>query len=266
MVRKLARRPQTAKRYLAVEGPRALAANEDLLPFPVRPLVDWARPESESAAESLAMALSRQTIADPPREFGIIRARKLLAAHDQAPSASSAGGEHAPRRQHDIALPELDEDENDGAGAGSDFFTSPVGGGGGLGRLLRRMLGVVRHLGEGGTPGADAPTHRVRSGVAGGGIAVVSRAQADEPQEPVPGDPDAVTYPEWDVHRKRYRPAWCTVREVAVAPKDVAALDLSDRYDLRRPLARWAWASTSVAARPRATTSTSTRRWKHASS
>ena len=184
VMRKLTRRPQTAKRYLAVEGPRALAANEDLLPFPVRPLAEPG--PSNSAAESLAMALTRQTIADPPREFGIIRARKLLAAQEKAASASSAAGEHAPRRQHDIALPELDEDESDGAGEASDFFTSPVGGGGGLGRLLRKMLGVVRHLGEGGTPGADAPTHRVRSGVAGGGIAVVSRAQAEEPQEPRP--------------------------------------------------------------------------------
>ena len=47
------------------------------------------------------------------------------------------------------------------------------------------------------------------------------------------------TYPEWDVHRRRYRPNWCTVQEVEPCPKaDDTALGLSDAYGLRRPLAR----------------------------
>lgn len=239
VMRKLARRPSTTKRYLTVEGHRALAENDDLLPSGLRPLVDCttAAP-SDSAAASLAIALSRQAIADPPRDFGTIRARKLLAAQERAASTLTRASEHAPRRQREFAVPELDEDENNGASAGSDLFTSPVGGGGCLGRLLRQMLGAVRHLGEGGMPGADAPTHRFRSGVTGGGNAVVSRAEPSEPQEQTPGDANTFTYPEWDVQRRRYRPDWCTVREVAVRPKDDAALDLSDTYGLRRPLAR----------------------------
>jgi hypothetical protein len=36
IVRKLHRRPALAKRYLAIEGQRALAANDDLLPYRVR--------------------------------------------------------------------------------------------------------------------------------------------------------------------------------------------------------------------------------------
>jgi len=236
VMRKLARRPRTAERYLAVEGHRALAVNEDLLPSPLGPLVDTASARSDSAAASLTVALSRQPIAAPPRAFGVIRARKVLAAQERAASASSAEGEQAPRRHQGVALPELDEGEDESAG--SDFFSSPVGGGGGLGRLLRKMLGVVRHLGGGGVPGADAPTHRIRSGVARGGNAVVSRAQAAEPHEEASGDPDAVTYPEWDVARRCYRPHWCTVREVAVQPKGDAPLDLSDSIGLRRPLAR----------------------------
>ncbi len=40
MVRKLLRRPALAKKYLAVEGQRALAANEELLPYSVRSLID----------------------------------------------------------------------------------------------------------------------------------------------------------------------------------------------------------------------------------
>lgn len=239
VMRKLGRRQALAKRYLAVEGHRALAANEDLLPPPVRALVDCgAAARSDCPATSLAAALSREPIADPPQSFGTIRARKLLAANERAAAASSASGEHAPRRQRDTALPELDEAENDGAGDHADVFSSPVGGGGAAGRLLRKMLGVVRQLGEGGTPGADAPTHRTRAGAVGGANAVVSRAEISDSHERSTYDPNATTYPEWDVHRRRYRPDWCTVREVEVHPKDAAAFGLSDRYGLRRPLAR----------------------------
>lgn len=233
VMRKLARRPQAAKRYLAVEAPRALAANEDLLPQVLRRPGSTAR--TDSATASLAIALTREPIADPPPEFGTVRARKLLAARERAASASAAG-EHAPQRKQDVALPELDDDETDDARSGLDFFSSPVGGGGGLGRLLRKMLGVVRNLGEGGTPGADAPTHR-RS-VARGGGAVMSRAEASAADERIRSDPGGIRYPEWDVHRRRYRPDWCTVREIDVAPKDAAGLGLSDGHGLRRPLAR----------------------------
>ena len=44
------------------------------------------------------------------------------------------GGNHA--------LAELVEDDND-AGGVMDMFSSPVGGGGALGRLFQRMLGVL---------------------------------------------------------------------------------------------------------------------------
>jgi len=45
-------------------------------------------------------------------------------------------------------------------------------------------------------------------------------------------------YPEWDVHRRRYRRNWCTVREVETQPKGGTPLPVSDEYRLRRPLAR----------------------------
>jgi nitric oxide reductase activation protein len=45
-------------------------------------------------------------------------------------------------------------------------------------------------------------------------------------------------YPEWDVHRRRYRADWCTVQEVEPQPKDGAPFSPSDGYGLRRSLAR----------------------------
>jgi len=54
IVRKLVRRRALARRYLAVEGQRALTANDDLLPFPVRSIVDLdLAMRSDSPAASL---------------------------------------------------------------------------------------------------------------------------------------------------------------------------------------------------------------------
>jgi len=59
IVRKLLRRPALAKKYLAVEGQRALAANEDLLPYPVRQLIDFSlATRADTPAASLAVAVS----------------------------------------------------------------------------------------------------------------------------------------------------------------------------------------------------------------
>ncbi|MGH3677743.1 MAG: nitric oxide reductase activation protein NorD [Mycobacterium sp.] len=237
IIRKLTRRPAVARRYLAVEGHRALAANEDLLPPFARSLIDRnVATRTESPDASLALALSRGAAADPPEVFGAIRARNMLAAMDRA-AASAAPGEHMPRRQRKQELAELDEDGDQEADDFMDVFSSPVGGAGVMGRLLQKMLGMVRQLSGGGPPGADAPTHRSRSGARGGGRAVVSTAQASAFEEAF-GEGHGTTYPEWDVHRRRYRPDWCTVVEVVPRVKADTSLGFSDSHGLRRPLAR----------------------------
>jgi len=220
VLRKLKRRPTLAARYLAVEGPRALVANESLLPASLLTLVGG-EVRSDSPAASLALARSRQPIDDPPASFGTIRVRNMLAAQII--------------RQKE--LPELDEGDEDDGDAAGDMFTSPVGGGRALGRLLRRMLRPVRKLGEGGQPGADAPTHRTRSGSRARATAVLSTAPTGLIDGPAAAG-TGITYPEWDIHRQAYRPDWCTVREVQPCIKDVAKPDALDGYALRRPLAR----------------------------
>jgi nitric oxide reductase NorD protein len=66
IVRKLRRRPGLARKYLAIEGHRALAANEDLLPYPVRPLIDFdLATRADTPAASLAAA-GPIKVADPP--------------------------------------------------------------------------------------------------------------------------------------------------------------------------------------------------------
>ena len=138
-VEALIRRPALTQRYLTVEGHRALAAHEALLPVAARLLIDpQLAARTGSPGESLTIALSRHFVADPPDAFGTIRPRRLRPEADvQRDTTMSAS--HVPRQSGEL-LQELDDDEDDG-GALFDTVSSPVGGGGGIGRLIKRLLG-----------------------------------------------------------------------------------------------------------------------------
>jgi nitric oxide reductase NorD protein len=237
LMHKLGRRSGLARRYLAVEGQRALAANDDLLPYAVRSVVDLdLASRTTSAAESLSVAEARGDIADPPASFGVIRARNLLTAHAVASHAESQNV-HAPRRESKKALADL-EDEADAADAEDveDPFSSPVGGGGAIGKLLQRLLRRVRQLGGGGPPGADTPTHRSPDGIRGAGVVTSMSVGVSEVDDV--DDSDGRKYPEWDVNRRRYRHDWCTVHESEPPRKPGHSFDRPDVHALRRPLTR----------------------------
>ena len=107
VARLVRKRSALAERYLTVEGHRALQANEDLLPVFARGLIN--REIADLVAtpdESLAVAAGELAFEPAPRSFGIIRARKLLAAQRSA-AASTVNGHHAPRTSSDRELPDL---------------------------------------------------------------------------------------------------------------------------------------------------------------
>jgi nitric oxide reductase NorD protein len=236
LVRKLIRRPALARRYLAVEGQRALAANDDLLPFRVRSMVDLdLAMRSDSPAESLRVASGRDAIADPPASFGVIRARNLLNAR-AGMEQSGATVNHNPHRESRDALAELEDDAVDDEVM--DPFSSPVGGGGVAGKLLQRLMSRVRQLSGGGQPGADAPTHRSHKGIRGGSAVTSTATALSDMEELDDGDRDGWKYPEWDVHQRRYRPDWCTVHEIEAPHTDGTPLARPDVHALRRPLTR----------------------------
>jgi nitric oxide reductase NorD protein len=232
-------RPALVDRYLTIEGHRALEANEELLPVVARRLIDRElAARSGSPAESLELAASGAAVGALPKCFGVIRARKLLTAQCGAATAT-ATGRHAPRRSSDRELAELDDAADQAPGEDTvDLFSSPVGGGGGLGKLLRKMLHQVRKLDGGGPPGADAPTHTRRSAVRGSG-AVVSRANAHADSESTgDGRGRGVAYPEWDVHQRRYRRDWCTVHVTDACQGEESWHAPPDGHALRRALSR----------------------------
>ncbi len=235
IVRRLVRRPALAKKYLAVEGHRALAANEDLLPYPVRSLIDFNLATRADSPDASLEVAGGHKIADPPPCFGVIKARKLSAAHASAAQADGAGTHHA-RRNAQNNLAEPDDDAESADGDDVDPFSSPVGGGGFLGKLLQGVLSRVRQLGGSGPPGADTPTHRLRDGVRGAGMVTSTSVPASEFDDDVEGE--GRKYPEWDAHRRRYKHDWCTVRETDVPQKQGPPLERPDVHALRRPLTR----------------------------
>lgn len=230
----LARRPALAQRYLAVEGHRALAAHEGVLPAVARILIDpQISARSGSPSESLAIATSREVVADPPHAFGTIRPRQLRREFDAqrdtnppAPTVPRQGGEQ---------LQELDDEDD--SGALFDTVSSPVGGGGSIGRLIKRLLGDARSS-DSGPPGADAATHWSRRGGGPSGTATITTSVASIEDLAGGMSRREWTYPEWDVHRHRYRPHWCTVSEDEPAPPNLEPFEPPDTHALRRALAR----------------------------
>ena len=229
---KLVRRPNLARRYLAIEGVRAVQANSSLLPSSFSRLLERDA-RTSSAEDSYEVACTREPVAEPPPHFGAIHPRKLLTKKRESQQTTEAN-EHIPRKTQSKPLEELDEDADDG----SDFddpFSSPVGGSGPLGKLFAKLTSSVRKLSGSGPPGSDSPTHRTRSGVRGVN-AVVSRATSGSIDDE-PGQTNGFSYPEWDVYRHQYRWDWCTVHESLPEPKHEVTETHTDSR-LRRPLAR----------------------------
>jgi nitric oxide reductase NorD protein len=238
-VEPLIRHPRLARRYLAVEGHRALAANGDLLPGVLVSLADpKVASRSDSPASSLSIAEGKDAVDDPPAGFGVIRAKKVLAAaRRSAVQVDHETTGHVPRRESKEALEELDDGEVDDTDD-PDLFTSPVGGGGFIGKWLKKMLSSTRKSGGsgGGPPGADSPTHRTNS--ANRGAYAVSSMASASAEDVADAKPDGFKYPEWDANRKSYRADWCTVHEVEPKIKASAAQAIESAIGMRRPLAR----------------------------
>jgi hypothetical protein len=238
IVQSLGRREALARRYLAVEGYRALATMETLLPSSLCALLE-ARvgPISDCPEASLAAARGRAEIDDPPDRFGAIRAQRLIASMRSAQGGRSSRPTVAHEQRPTTRLAE----DTIGDDAQDDPFASPVGGGGAIGKWLSKMLTAARRARGGGSPGAADPrTHWTRGRARRNGKAFFSSAATKESEH---SDASAKTrgfrYPEWNLHEQRYRSDWCTLHELEIEPKDGAErFAVPDRTGLRRSLAR----------------------------
>ncbi|HEX5097079.1 MAG TPA: VWA domain-containing protein [Acidimicrobiia bacterium] len=229
LVSQLARRPALARRYLAFEGHRALMAN-DFVPPRYRALANrTVADDLADARASLARARTKQPVVGAPASFGTIHAQAVLTAAERIEPAPATTVASRP-------LPALAE-PGDETGDLGDLLSSPVGGGGAVGRLFRKLLSPTRGRAGGGPPGADAPTH-FSTGRPGTSHPVASSGPARALDDTAGAAHTGRAYPEWDVHRARYRPDWCTVSEVDAPARDTPPRPPPDAIAFRRPLAR----------------------------
>ncbi len=236
LLRELDRGRSTASRYLAVEGHRALAVHEHLLPPSVRPVIDLGLAgQVPDAAASLSVAQGRAPIEVAPAAFGVIRPKQLR-ANRVAGSDVDEPTQHISRKSREQTLRELDDGEDAQVEGGFDTL-NPVGGGGAVGRLLQKLLGNSRSKGKG-SPGADAPTHRTKHGGRVGRGAAVSSSRAEVAEDDASVERGIATYPEWNVFQRRYRQDWCTVTEVEPQASTVELAVGREANGLRRSLAR----------------------------
>ena len=205
-------RPALARRYLAIEGHRALAASEDHLPWRARVLIDRdTASRAGTPAASLALALGRAEVAAPPPGFGTIRPGRLISGAARGQAGADVPDWDPGRRPRPARQGRGEDEPSDDAGPEVGFFANAVGGRGGLAWLLRRMVGLGR-ASSGGPAGAGASVRASLAPAAGRGVMRAAPAPA------APGGSGAarrhgLTYPEWDMHQGRYRPDWCTVFE-----------------------------------------------------
>ncbi len=233
-------RSRLADRYLAVEGHRALWANTEVLPRTLAALIDRdvAR-RSDSAATSLTVASGRGALPTCPKSFGVLRAKKVLAATRRADkNVDHDTPAHIPHRATgDRHLENLDDGELT-AGGDPDLFSSPIGGGGFIGKWLKKLLSSGRQAdgSGGGPPGADAPTHRARvANRAAHAVASTAPVSAEDINDI---GSDGRKYPEWDVNQRAYRVDWCTVHETKPVVSAGAPQAVEEALALWRPLAR----------------------------
>lgn len=240
-VKQLRGRPQIARRYLALEGQRVLAELATRLP-----LAAALRPEREptttSADESLVLARSRKTIADPPAWFGVIRPSRLLAP---------ANGPGAQATQKDLRLqfdltdvPEAENDGDEEQTEGSKIlklFENPLFSSSSMSDFFRKMFSMSRSPSDG-AAGGEMQVRTIRRVERMGANAKPLPVQIHFTSSDTPGAAAGVggaLYPEWDVHKNQYRPEWCRVVDFPLlyAP-DLAAAAVQHDEVLRRRLTR----------------------------
>lgn len=229
-------RPSVTRRYLAIEGTRILSKVAQTLPgLPAGVEISSVDPESTSPVESLELALRRRTSLPIPEVFGTIRPHRVLSTKTSPPEVLRA--DPKPLRGIPSELPELTEDDDaEALGTITRLLMSPLQSP--FMNSLFKMIGVGRESGIG--RGEGDLSCRGALGItrvgSNGHLSLVPAplAPLDVPEERGWG----WRYPEWDTRLGRYRPAWCTVRELLPRSENAAQWRDPPSDDLSRRLAR----------------------------
>jgi len=233
VVRALVGRAALSRRYLSLEGRRALMALGDLRPAWTNDGLDpeGAAADLDSPSAALRAARSRARVTAPPDWFGVVKPSKLIGPNNASPAAAGA--------QSDINVQPADEQEqqaDDQPARSSGSLRGGLFGDNPIARALRRQLGTSRLSTTNSAGGAPGSWTQAFGRFSRGGVTVAMPGAADPG---LPADAPRVNlYPEWDVRRQRYRPDWCRAVEDVAAPQERSTPRRSARHDdLRRRLA-----------------------------
>ena len=235
VVHRLKGQPRVTRRYFGLEARRATTELAGLIPTMSIPLVDDTEALTRSADESLAIALSRQTVAELPSSLGELRPKALLHRLEN-PTASAVPNtlkSGAPKFEESDA----DDDEDAERSRFLELMSSPLGGNGRLAKLFAALSGASRKSAKaGGGANDDSPTKSVYGRRwTGGGVQVPMRLASASSTEDALSDGGA-RYPEWDIYRRRYRENYCVVRELDPMGEGDRIVDA---MQLRYPLGRF---------------------------
>lgn len=238
-VKQLRARPALARRYLAVEGHRALVEAARRLPLAAE-VSSGSPPPSAGAEESLQIAAGKTRLDAAPEWFGSIRPSKLV--RTQLTSGAKATDADVGAR-FESADPSGTDDEDDSPSEKSRIlrlFEAPVGAQA-TANFLRALFGSSRSA-ESESAGGELSVGSTRR---------TSRVGADARPAPTPiqftgaEKPGAAVgvggswFPEWDVHRNGYREDWCRVVDFPItATVELGASGNTHDTVLRRKLAR----------------------------
>ena len=244
-IKALRARPAIARRYLALEGTRALAKLAESLPLAAEltaGLTPASARLSTAPRHSLEIARSRTAVIDPPEWFGVIKPSRLLAT--TAGPGTQAGAKDLRLEFNPADLPDSDEDddsETEGDSKILKLFENPLFSSQPLSDYFRKMFGSSKSPGEG-SAGSEMQVRSVRRVQQVGPEARPAPTQIRFTDDRQPGAALGVNgalHPEWDVHNDRYRPDWCRVIDFPVKPDTGTIATRVDHDDvLRRRLSR----------------------------
>ena len=240
VVKSLRARPGMVRRYLSLEGRRALAELAVRVPSAAALQIDGG-PSTETADESLELARKRGKVADPPEWFGVIKPSLIVSV------PTSPGGKPTKQdltAQIDPADVSDDDGEDDGQSDESKIlklFETPIVMTNAFSNFLRNMLGTSRRPGNDGA-GSELTVGSIRKARAAGANArpLPTRIQFTDASNPAAAiGVGGALHPEWDVYNIRYRPEYCRVLDFPLTiAATVSAAQVTRDDVLRRRLSR----------------------------
>ena len=229
LVKALRARPSVARRYLTLEGRRALGQLGERLPLAAA--LPIAPPSTTTPEESLEIARGRTKIDEPPDWFGAINPGRLLVL-------ATGPGSRATHRDLRLQFDPVGALEDDDEAPSEEskilkLFESPVVASRALSNILRKLFGGSPSAGDD-AAGGQLQVGSVRRAHDAGAVALPLPRRIHFSDDGKPGAAVGVggaLYPEWDVHNNRYRSQWCRVIDfplTAVADVSDADVQLDD--------------------------------------